>query len=513
MHASDPEAVARAIAVKERNKERLLSIPGVHGIGVGCKFIGQQRTDKLALVLYVYKKKPVAILSVQEAIPAEIDGITTDVREADLAQRCSEDITRYRPLVGGIKIAWTKVDHPTPNSTTRTEFDGTLGCLARSRKTGKKVALTAAHVVTGCADPSAAVSAGRRIGQPNDDSDYSCCSKCWATVFGTVIDGSKDPDAAIIEIDKCVDADPRIQDLGPVNAVLTSTELDQLATKPVKVRGYKTGEERHGFVVDVSHDDFLPCSEGDISSIWNYHSAIVVHPDPPNSQFGQKGDSGSPVLDMNNRLVGLFFGLQMINGVSTPVVSRIDRILSTFQARWDLEILTSSSLAVASAVAESPVPAAHAFAAIEPTSAAVEGFQPTQEELQLLTRARDEMLSTPMGQRLSQIIGRHVPEVQKLVRTQKRIAAVWRRAAGADLLRALVQAVRSPQSPVTSLVPGIPLRERISAMSRVLTRYGSQSLVADLKSLSPLAADLTAKPYSEFVDWMKNAPPEWVRRL
>jgi hypothetical protein len=506
MDVSAADAVSRAIAIKEANKARLLSIPGIHGIGVGCRFIRGRRTNELALLLYVFKKKPMAELSADEVIPSEIEGITTDVREADLAQRCSEDTLRYRPLVGGIKIGWTKIDHPTPDSTTRTEFDGTLGCLARSRTSGKKVALTAAHVVTACADPSAAVSAHRRIGQPDDDSDYSCCSKCWATVFGTVIDASKDPDSAIIELDKCVDADPRIQGLGPLNGVLTSSELDQLGTKPVKVRGYKTGEERHGFVVDVTHDDFLPCSEGNIAAIWNYHAAIVVHPDPPNSQFGQKGDSGSPVLDANNKLVGLFFANQMINGVSTPVVARIDRILSVFQAKWDLEILTSASMAAFPAAAEALAPAGHAFTAIEPAASAIEGFQPTDEELHLLTRARDEMLATTLGQRFSQVIARHVPEVQTLIRTQKRIAAVWRRVAGADLFRALVQALRSPQSPLGSFVNGIPLSDRIAAMSRVLTRYGSPALVADLKSISTLANGATTKPYSEFLDWMKGTP-------
>ncbi len=513
MHVSDAEAVSRALDLKERVRESLMAIPGVHGTGVGCKFVDGQRTNELAVLVYVHKKRPVAQLSVQEIIPSEIEGIKTDVRQADLGE-CCDDTARYRPLVGGIKIEWTKVDHPTPNSTRSKQFDGTLGCLARSRTTGKKVALTAAHVVAGCADPSTAISAGRRIGQPNDDSDYSCCSKCWATVFGTVIDGSKDPDAAIIEIDKCVDADPRVQDIGLVKGVLTTAELDVFSGQSVKIRGFKTGEMRQGIVADISHDDFIACSEGtepgDLSNIWNYHRGILIHPDPPNSQFGQKGDSGSAVLDMNDRLVGLFFALQMVNGVSTPAACRIDRVLSTFQARWDLEILSSSSPAVAAAASTSPAPAPHAFAAIEPPQAGIEGFQPTEEDMQLLGRAHDEVLASPLGQRLSQMIAQHVPEIQGLIRTKKRIAAVWQRIAAADVLQATVGALRSPEKPFAEFIPGMPLSERISAMSRVLMRYGSQRLVADLESVSALAAELTSRSYVEILEWLRTAPSHWL---
>lgn len=510
MHVSDAEAVARAIELKERIRNRLLSYKGVHGLGVGCKFVGGERTNELAILIYLYKKRPKAELSPEEMIPSEIEGIKTDIREADLGYFC-EDNTRYRPLVGGSQIGWTKVEHPNPNSTTRQTFNGTLGCLARSKTRNKTVALTAAHVVTACEEPNVTISAKRRIGQPNDDDDPSCCSKCWATVFGTVVDASKDPDSALIEIDKCVDTLPQIQELGTVKGVLSTAEIDAMNNTPVKVRGYKTGEIRNGFVVDVHHDDFLPCSEGGFSATWQYHQGIVVHPDPPGSQFGQKGDSGSAVLDGNNKLVGLFFANQMINGVSTPVVARIDRILSTYQATWDLEILTASSMAMTSSADTVPVAEPHALTAMEPEGAAVQSFQPTQEDLQLLLRARDEILATPLGQRLNQTIWRHVPEIRDLIHTQKRMAAVWERVSAASLLRGVVEGLRAPDKPLAGFIQGMPLSERVAAFNRVLSRYGSGALVADLKSVYALAAEMVSQSYSEIVEWAKTAAaPETV---
>jgi hypothetical protein len=116
------------------------------------------------------------------------------------------------------------------------------------------------------------------------------------------------------------------------------------------------------------------------------------------------------------------------------------------------------------------------------------------------------MLATPMGQRVSELIGRHVLEIQVLIRTRKRIAAVWRRVSAADLFQGLVEGIRSPEKPLVQFVQGAPLPERIAALSRVLTRYGSQRLVADLKVISALAADITSKSYGEVLDWVKTEP-------
>jgi hypothetical protein len=210
---------------------------------------------------------------------------------------------------------------------------------------------------------------------------------------------------------------------------------------------------------------------------------------------------------MNGNLVGLLFAgfVGVGNASSYGVVARIDRILSEFQASWDLEVITAQNAAALGASAAA-VTAPHAFSAIENAHPAIEGFQPTEEELELLGRARDEMLATPMGQRVSELIGRHVPEIQVLIRTRKRIAAVWRRVSAADLFQGLVEGIRSPEKPLVQFVQGAPLPERIAALSRVLTRYGSQGLVADLKVISALAADITSKSYGEVLAWVKTEP-------
>jgi hypothetical protein len=508
MHVSDTEAVSRAIEVKQRVRDRLLSFAGVHGVGVGCKFIAGKRTNDLAIAVYVHKKLPLHALSFNEIIPAEIEGIPTDVEETPVAE-CFDDAGRYRPLVGGSQLEYTTTEHPGPNTTVTHFNSGTLGCIARARRTGKNMILTNGHVAAGCGDPSAAISAGLRHGQPDDTNDCSCCSKCWATVVGTVVDAKIDPDAGLIQIDKCVDVTPNIREIGPIQGVLNTAQINALGNQRVQMRGAKTGSVKFGTVSPVSMDSNSICRESDDRPgiVRAYSHAIRVDADV-NNMFGQRGDSGSAVLDLSGNLVGLLFAGVVGTG-SAPsygVVARIDRILSEFQASWDLEIITAQNAAALGASAAA-VPAPHAFAGIEPAHAAVEGFQPTEEELQLLGRARDEMLATPLGQRVSELIGRHVPEIQVLIRTRKRIAAVWRRVSAADLFRGLVEGIRSPEKPLEQFVRGAPLPERIAAMSRVLTRYGSQRLVADLKVISALAADITSKSYGEVLDWVKTEPP------
>jgi len=432
MRVSDQEAVSQAIEVKQRVRDRLLSFAGVHGVGVGCKFIAGKRTDELAIAVYVHKKVPLNDLPPDQVIPSEIEGFPTDVEELPVAE-CFDDTGRYRPLVGGSQLEYTTTEHPAPNTTVTHFNSGTLGCIARARRTGKNMILTNGHVAAGCGDPSIAISAGLRHGQPDDTNDCSCCSKCWATVVGTVVDAKVDPDAGLIQIDKCVDISPNIREIGAIHGVLTTAQIDALGNQRVQMRGAKTGSVKFGTVSPVSVDSNSICRESDDRPgiVRAYSHAIRVDADT-NNLFGQRGDSGSAVLDMNGNLVGLLFAgfVGVGNASSYGVVARIDRILSEFQASWDLEVITAQNAAALGASAAA-VTAPHAFSAIENAHPAIEGFQPTEEELELLGRARDEMLATPMGQRVSELIGRHVPEIQVLIRTRKRIAAVWRRVSAA----------------------------------------------------------------------------------
>lgn len=65
--------------VKKRVEKELLEIPGVTGVDVGYKYVGGKKTDVLAILVYVEKKKK--DVPEKEMIPKKIDNIPTDVKE------------------------------------------------------------------------------------------------------------------------------------------------------------------------------------------------------------------------------------------------------------------------------------------------------------------------------------------------------------------------------------------------------------------------------------------------
>lgn len=62
--------------VKKTAERQLLHIPGVTGVDVNYKLVGGEKTDRLAIVVYVDRKEDVAD---DQAIPSEIEGVPTDV--------------------------------------------------------------------------------------------------------------------------------------------------------------------------------------------------------------------------------------------------------------------------------------------------------------------------------------------------------------------------------------------------------------------------------------------------
>jgi hypothetical protein len=64
--------------IKAEIEPELLKIPGVTGVDVGYKYIGGQKTDTIAIRIYVENKKDVPQ---QDLLPKQIQNIPTDVIE------------------------------------------------------------------------------------------------------------------------------------------------------------------------------------------------------------------------------------------------------------------------------------------------------------------------------------------------------------------------------------------------------------------------------------------------
>ena len=68
---------------KALNKARreLIKLPGVRGVGYGYKEFDGERTGEVAIVVYVDNKKTRRYVPVEERIPTEYMGVSTDVVE------------------------------------------------------------------------------------------------------------------------------------------------------------------------------------------------------------------------------------------------------------------------------------------------------------------------------------------------------------------------------------------------------------------------------------------------
>jgi hypothetical protein len=75
--------VEKAQAVKDAYTAFLMAKPNVVGVGLGLHKVAGQRTGQVGLVVLVSRKTPDELLSPQDRIPEQIDGVPVDVREVD----------------------------------------------------------------------------------------------------------------------------------------------------------------------------------------------------------------------------------------------------------------------------------------------------------------------------------------------------------------------------------------------------------------------------------------------
>ena len=144
--ASFEEILAR----KQEVEDHYLGLPGVTGIDVGFKEVDGQTTNQLAIRVHVAQKKD--RVPVNQRVPADIDGIVTDVLQRDYEPQVASaaldmsalaDTTHYATLQGGVSMGPSRVIGGSI-------FAGTLGAIVIDNVTNQHAALTNFHVA--CVD-------------------------------------------------------------------------------------------------------------------------------------------------------------------------------------------------------------------------------------------------------------------------------------------------------------------------------------------------------------------------
>ena len=312
-------------------RRELLAREHVVAAGIGYKTVGGRRTDALSIICSVVKKVPDSRLATRDRVPGEIQGIPTDVVETGPLRALLARTDRWRPAPGGVSIG-----HPAITA-------GTLGCLVR--KTGETLILSNNHVLA--AENAAAI--GDPILQPGtydggrDPADriavlqefvpiqflspgpsdcplargVATLANLLARAAGSrtrlqavrILEAENMVDAALARPVNPADLSPEILELGPITAIGTAG-LGTAVKKSGRTTAVTSGEILQ---VDVTAD--ISYGAGRTA---RFTDQLIA------GSMSSGGDSGSAVLDAENRLVGLLFA----GSDTTTVINPIEHVVA-----------------------------------------------------------------------------------------------------------------------------------------------------------------------------------------
>lgn len=293
--------------VKERVEDELLALPNVQAVDINEKTVDGRPTGQLSIVVYVAEKRAASELGDQEMVPGTIEGIPTDVQEETIVLQAAftpvseavlqVDTTKYTPLRGGISMGPCRsvfLEPPDVPTAGNYLFTGTFGAVVKDRTSGVRMALTNFHVA--CVDNT--WSAGDVMAQPSRVDGGSCPSDRFGTLTRAVL--SENVDGAVVTIDSGKTSDCSIEAIGAVKGTVAASE-----GMVVRKRG-RTTELTHGSV--DSTDVTVSIDYGDGLGPHTLKHQIRVVPDTSqNPRFSDKGDSGSVVVNGDNKVLGLLF--------------------------------------------------------------------------------------------------------------------------------------------------------------------------------------------------------------
>lgn len=283
------------ITQKEAAVEALMKMDGVNGVDVGYKYKDGKRTDEVTIRVHVTKKKKG--LSAKEMIPTEINGIKTDVIEmtAELFTVSKQvvndadlqvDTTKYATIKGGIGIGPERVINGSV-------FVGTLGAIVKDNVTNNPMLLSNFHVM--CVDSGWHV--GDQMDQPSRVDGGVAVTDRVGVLHRAVL--SSKVDGAI----STLSGRPHVCEIQGIGKVKGTASA--VLNAPVRKRG-RTTEFTEGFVDAISVT--VNINYGPTIGIKTLTNQIGIRPNTAiNPKFSAGGDSGSVVVDANNKVIGLLF--------------------------------------------------------------------------------------------------------------------------------------------------------------------------------------------------------------
>lgn len=324
----------RELELLAEHASSLLARANVVGVGIGRKVRRGHRLPGLCLTVLVREKLPISALSVADVIPARIGGVSTDVLECG-PLRPYEQTQRMRPACPGLSIGHYQVTA------------GTFGAVVYDEATGEPLILSNNHVLANSSsgrnrranlgDPvtqpgsyDAGTLANDLIGKleryiplsftPVQAGQQAAAATGIPTRWYALAEAPQQAalnlvDAAVAKPLKPDLVDPNILGIGPVKGTI-SAELDMKVQKSGRTTGLTTGTIMvKNVVMRVDYGDAGTC-------VFTNQLVSDIKSGP--------GDSGSLIVDMQNRAVGLLFA----GGNNVTVLNPIADVVQQLHIRF-----------------------------------------------------------------------------------------------------------------------------------------------------------------------------------
>jgi hypothetical protein len=308
--------VEKLARIVEEQRQELLGLPNVVGVGVGYKRTGGLVTSRPSLVILVRKKVPLAHLAPGEAVPLEVAGVPTDVVEVgDLkalealpqAPESDDHRKRLRPARPGTSLGHFRITA------------GTLGAVVYDQATGEPLILSNNHVLANSRTARGRqATLGDPVYQPGPY-DGGTPADTLATLHRFVPLRFKADNLVDAALARPLSPDllnPDILGLGQVTGV-AEAELEG----PVRKSGRTTG-----------------CTDGKVTAV---HATVRVGYGAGKratftgqvvlSAMSQGGDSGSLVVTGDGRAVALLFAGSALVTIASPIRTVLESLRVTLR--------------------------------------------------------------------------------------------------------------------------------------------------------------------------------------
>ena len=323
MNSMQNAAIAAAREMKRQHARSLMQLPNVVAAGVGYKIAGNTPTDEPSVVVSVRKKVPLAQLAESQAVPKTVGGVKTDVIETGEIRALQNPTDKFRPAPPGVSIGHFQITA------------GTLGCLVR--KNGETLILSNNHVLAN----SNNAQVGDAIYQPGAADGGTA-----ADLIGTLAefvpiafdDAPPIPPGCLPQLLALLGLKPRSAAQNEpgnnkIDAALARPTTPNLVIPGILNIGVPIGSgtatlgtavQKSGRTTGHTTSTILQI---DVTVLVNYGGPLATFTGQLMAgAMSAGGDSGSAVLDMNKRVVGLLFAGSDTTTILNPIQFVIDML-------------------------------------------------------------------------------------------------------------------------------------------------------------------------------------------